>query len=490
MNTPTSLSICIVDDVEENAKLIERVLAAHSTVRFADPEEALEYLRDHAADILVVDQKMPGISGIELIKRVRAFNRDAIAVVVSAYTDADDLIKAVNSNLIFRYVVKPFSVQELRDVVAAAADRLGRRRTEARINSELAIQNRLLLEENDTLRAGAQPILDLFAGGDPAMAKIKELALRYALSDAPVLITGETGTGKELLARIVHHFSPRRDKPFVAVNCSNLGEHLLESTLFGHARGAFTGADKDKPGLVQDAHTGTLFLDEIGDLPPHLQPRILRFAQFQTFTPVGSNKELHVDVRIVSATHQNLRSMTEAGDFRTDLYYRLNTLQIHLPPLRQRRQDIIPIMRRVARASGVELPPVDDGARRFLETQEFRGNVRELQNIVHRLLLLVHHEGVEKVTEDLVRTACGGNISMKSPSSLDIPSPEPGELVNLRDIVTRVENSLIRTVLAQENGNITQTARRLGLSRQGLRNKLDAMQESEPEELQVVHGDD
>ncbi|MFW5688170.1 MAG: sigma-54-dependent transcriptional regulator [Spirochaetota bacterium] len=477
------MNVCIVDDVEENAKLIARILASYDTVLFTDPSEALAHLRDHPVDVLITDQKMPGMTGLELIHAVRAIRHDTMAIVVSAYTEREDLIHAVNSNLVYRYLVKPFSVQELRDSVTAARIRLERDRTEATLRSELAIQNRLLLEENDALRAGTQPILDLFAGGDPAMAKIKELALLYALSSEPVLVTGETGTGKELLARILHHFSPRRDRPFVAVNCSNLGEHLLESTLFGHVRGAFTGADRDKKGLVEDADGGTLFLDEIGDLPTHLQPKLLRFIQFKTFTPVGGTRESAVDVRLISATNQPLRRMTENGDFRTDLFYRINTFQIHLPPLRQRRQDIVPIMRRIARARGTELPPVTDEARRLLESYEFRGNVRELQNVVERLSLMMQRRPVESVTEELVSTVVSPGPVTRRDDELTIRVPVPGETVDIHGLVSRVERMMIRAVLEQENGNISRCARRLGLSRQGLRNKLqsvDAAADVEP----------
>lgn len=485
-NGSEQLSICIVDDVAENGAFIKRVLASYEPSVFADPHAALEYLKSHTVDILITDQKMPGLTGLELIRKLREFGADVICVVVSAFTDRDDLIDAVNSNLVFKYLVKPFSVQELRDTVAAARARLERGRAEKRFAEELAVQNRLLLEENDSLRAGAQPILDLFAGGDPAMLKIKELALLYALSDEPVLITGETGTGKELLARVVHHFSPRRDHPFVAVNCSNLSEHLLESTLFGHVRGAFTGAERDKAGLVEDADGGALFLDEIGDLPAHLQPKLLRFIQFQTYTPVGGAKERSVDVRLISATNQNLRQMSGTGGFRSDLFYRLNTFQIHLPPLRQRRQDIVPIMRRIARVRGMDLPPVDDDARELLQRHDFPGNVRELQSVVQRLILLIQQRDTERLTRDLVDLV----LSHRDPvaerdDGLTVNVPQPGEEIDIREFLASIERRVIHTVFAQEDGNISRTARRLGLSRQGLRNKLDAM--DEPTEVESLH---
>ncbi len=476
------MHICIVDDVRENAELVERVLSSYRTTTFSDAISALEYIQTNPVDMLIADQKMPSMTGLELIRRAREVSKDIVAIVVSAYTDTEDLIAAVNSNTVYRYLVKPFSIEELRNTVASARVRLERTRTQQRLNSELAIQNRLLLEENDSLRAGSQPILDLFAGGDPAMAKIKELALLYALSDEPVLITGETGTGKELLARVIHHFSPRRDRPFVVINCSNLGEYLLESTLFGHAKGAFTGADRDKRGLVEDAHTGTLFLDEIGDLPEHIQPKLLRFLQFQTFTPVGSNEEHSVDVRVVSATNKKLRDMTDVGGFRADLYFRLNTFQIHLPPLRHRRQDLIPIMRRIARARGMELPPVTDDARRFLQERSFPGNVRELQNIVGRLMLMLHQQPADRITHHLLSIAVSDEPLTGSDSEISIRIPAPGEQMDIHATVAAVERRLVEAVLEQEQGNISSTARRLGLSRQGLRNKLRTHEP--PEEME------
>jgi DNA-binding NtrC family response regulator len=466
------MQICIVDDDLENAHTLSRALAGHRRTVFTDPDEALAHVSRNRVDVLIADQRMPGMTGIELICKTKQVAPDVISVIVSGFADQGDLISAVNSNLVFRYILKPFSHQELRDTVASAGIALETRRSERRLHSELAIQNRLLLEENDSLRAGKQPILDLFTGGDPAMGRIKELALLYALSDDPVLVTGETGTGKELLARIIHHFSPRRDQPFVVVNCSNLGDYLLESTLFGHVRGAFTGAARDKVGLVKDASEGTLFLDEIGDLPAHLQPKLLRFIQFQTFTPVGGNKQQSVNVRLVSSTNKDLKKMTEAGDFRSDLFYRLNTFQIHLPPLRQRRHDIVPIMRRIARANGLELPPISDEARAVLESYDYPGNTRELQSVVERVSLLIRQRNVEQVTVDLVRAALSSDPVVDIEDELTVRVPTTNEHLDIHSVLSRIEKALIGAVLSQEGGNISATARRLGLSRQGLRNKL------------------
>lgn len=464
--------VCIVDDEIENAKFIQRALdTTFDTVAFVDPREALEYTKSNAVDIIVADQKMPELTGLQLIQEARFHSEDNIAIIVSAYTDRDDLIEAVNSNRVFRYLVKPFGIQTLRDTVSEAANQLRARRRNRRLQEELSVQNQILLEENQTLRAGVQPVFDVFTGSDPGMKRIKELAVTYALSTEPVLITGETGTGKELLARVVHHLSPRRDRPFVAVNCSTLGADLFESTLFGHKRGAFTGADRDKAGLVEEAEGGTVFLDEVGDLPPGLQPKLLRFLQFGAFFPVGATEERTVDVRVISATNQNIRKMVQDGQFRQDLLYRLDVFQIHLPPLRQRRQDIVPIMKRIAAARGIVLPPFSDQATAALESNPFPGNVRELQNFVNRLAMVVLRRNITIVDRELIDTVLRGRDMTSLPGE-PLSVPKPGELVDLRERVAQLEQTLIAGVLQQEQGNITRASQRLGLSRQGLRNKL------------------
>ena len=488
------MRVCIVDDILENAKYVQRVLADYETYLFDKPRDAMEFVRVNPIDILITDQKMPGLTGIELVLSIREFSDDFVALVISAYTDSDDLIDAVNSNLIYKYIVKPFSPQVLLQHVQRASEKLELLRSNATLQQRLRLQNEALQQENRVLRQNLAPAFDLVVGEDPAMDRVRELTQIYAGSEEPVLVTGETGTGKELLARAIHESSRRREGPFLPLNCSALQESMLESELFGHARGAFTGADREKRGLLEAADGGTLFLDEIGDMPAALQAKLLRAIQFGTFIPVGSVEERSVDVRIISATNKNLREDVARGSFRGDLFYRLNPLHIHIPPLRKRRRDIFPILKRLAEIRHLPLPAFSGEAKEALLAHSFPGNVRELGSILERLVLRQRRLRQEQVElRDLVdaldlpakprgedgwpRPDEVGALFEAGPratatGAAAIPLPEPGEDVSLAQLVSSLEERVIRHVLEQEEGNISRTARRLGMSRQGLKNKL------------------
>ena len=486
------MRICIVDDVQENAKYVARVLKDYDVRVFVQPTEVLSAWAMEPFDVIVTDQKMPGMTGIELVRALRARHSDFVAIVISAYTDSDDLIDAVNSNLLYKYVVKPFSPHVLLQHVHRAVEHLELRRANNRLQDQLRVQNRLLAEENRILRVGNQPIFDVFAGRNPGVKRVKELAQLYGASDAPVLITGETGTGKELLARAVHAFSARREQAFLPINCSAIQESLLESELFGYVKGAFTGADAKKPGLVETAAGGVLFLDEIGDLPLSLQPKLLRLIQFGTYIPVGATQEQQVDIRIISATNKNLRLEVSRGTFREDLYYRISSFQIHLPPLRKRPEDVPEILERIAAARGLTVPEMDDDAKRVLAEHPFPGNVRELQNVFDRLLVARRAPSAvdgRAITAD----AMAGAVRGTNQHEVDTPSedtfsvapnylvqgPIPGETVDLQAELESARRTVIEGVMAQESGNITRTATRLGMSRQGLKNKLREYDEAE-----------
>ncbi len=488
------MRVCIVDDILENAKYVQRVLADYETYLFDKPREALEFVRVNPIDILVTDQKMPGLTGIELVQGIREFSDDFIALVISAYTDSDDLIDAVNSNLIYKYVVKPFSPQVLLQHVQRASEKLELLRSNATLQQRLRLQNEALQQENRALRQNTAPAFDLFVGEDPAMNRVKELTQIYSASEEPVLVTGETGTGKELLARAIHESSRRREGPFLPLNCSALQESMLESELFGHAKGAFTGAEREKRGLLEAADEGTLFLDEIGDMPAALQAKLLRAIQFGTFIPVGSTEERTVDVRIISATNKNLREDVARGSFRSDLFYRINPLHIHIPPLRKRRRDIVPILRRVAEIRHLPMPTFSPEAKEALLSHSFPGNVRELGSILERLVLMQRRRGLEEIglkelveALDLPAVPGGGEAwprldelgvlfdqrpMAESEREPELRLPEPGEELSLSRLIAELEGRIIRHVLEQEEGNISRTARRLGMSRQGLKNKL------------------
>lgn len=487
------MQVCIVDDILENAKYVRRVLKDYSVILFTDPHKALQHCAENNFDILITDQKMPGLTGLDLVRAIRSRKTDFVTIVISAYTDSEDLIDAVNSNVIYKYVVKPFSPSVLLQHVHRAAEHLTLSRKNDRLQQALRKQHRILVEESRGDRSGSESIFDVFTGDDPAMRRTQELTQLYAVSDEPVIITGETGTGKELLARVIHAFSPRRNKPFLPLNCSAFQESILESELFGYERGAFTGADRPKRGLMEAADGGTLFLDEIGDLPVTLQPKLLRSLQFGTFIPVGGTTEKRVDVRVVSATNKNLRQLVERGLFREDLYYRINAFHVHLPPLRKRRRDILAIMGRIADSRGIRMPDLSSEAREMLLAHAFPGNVRELQSVLERLSLAIRGDGDQPVSGDIMRAAVDPEgtflegleqeYAAQDPAGLhaangrnsappNLGDIAPGETLDLNARLETYRENVIRQVFQQEGGNISRTARRLAMSRQGLKNKL------------------
>ncbi len=481
------IKIFIVDDVRENAEYVKRVLSDYDTEIFTDPNTALEHCKENRFDILVTDQKMPVMNGIDLVRATRKITDDFLAIVISAYTDSEDLIDAVNSNLVYKYLVKPVSPNVLLQHVLRACERLELVRTNSDLQEQIRVQNRLLVEENRLLKAGKQPIFDVFTGSDPAMNRVKELTQLYAAGTQPVLISGETGTGKELLARVVHTFSARRDKPFLPVNCAALQQGLLESELFGYEAGAFTGAAHPKKGLLELADGGVLFLDEIGELPLSLQPKLLRVLQFGTFIPLGAIKERHVDVRLISATNKNLRTEVQRGTFREDLYHRVSAFQIRLPPLRHRRKDIVPILERIAEARGIFLPEFTPDAMQRLHEYDYPGNVRELQNVLERLVAMSRLTQEPFADDDLVKAAIYPDGESEVTTNVEVAadtvpsiktlaeellSVDHSESINLTERIGRLQRFIITNIYEQEAGNISRTARRVGMSRPGIRSKL------------------
>ncbi len=473
------MRIVIVDDEPSNVSFLKRVLQNYSTETFVHPREALHYCCQNDFDIIVSDQKMPELSGIELIRKVKEQNNDFTALIISAYTDTDDLIDAVNSNLIYKYIVKPFSPDFLLQNVLRATETLNLQREKARLELQLKEQNRDLAEENAHLRATLSNPLDDFIGFHQPIVKLKELATMYARSDEPLLISGETGTGKELIARAVHSLSPRSKNPFVAVNCSAFSENLLESELFGFEKGAFTGALNNKKGLVESANGGTLFLDEIGDFPLAFQAKILRFIQFGTFFPIGSVIEKQVDVRIIAATNKQLEKEVVEGRFRKDLFYRINSLQVEIPPLRDRKEDILPIIDALAARKKYKLPVIAPEAEEYLFSYPFPGNVRELEGFVEKIYLRATSHGIENVDREEVADALtkGKNryfytaTDQKSVDELNVNQP-----INLQDYIDSFQKEIIAQYLEFHKGNISRTARALSLSRQGLKNKMKKLQ--------------
>ena len=402
-------------------------------------------------DVVITDLKMAGGSGLDVLDGVKGARPHTQVIVVTAFATTETAIAAMKRGA-YDYLTKPFKVDEIGVVI------------------ERALEKRALLRDNLELRAELQGRfrLDRLVGKSPLMQRLFELARRVAPAKTSVLITGESGTGKELVARALHHLSPRVDKPFVAINCGAIPDALLESELFGHVKGAFTGAHADKQGLFAAADGGTLLLDEIGELSPAMQVKLLRVLQERVVKPVGGVAEHEVDVRIVAATNRDLEAEVERGGFRRDLFYRLNVIQLHLPPLRARREDV-PLLvehfvKKHAAALGRTITAVDSDALAALVDYDFPGNVRELENIIERAATL---EPGERITR-----ASLPELTKRSRPVTAVGDHFPDDGVDLERVVADYERELIDKALAHTNGVRKSAAKLLGISFRSLRYRL------------------
>ncbi len=388
--------ILVVEDDASLRRVIEFTLEeAGYRILTADSGEAgLALFRREKPPVVVTDIQMPGISGYDLLREVKAAHPETLVIVVTAFGSVEKAVEAMKLGA-YDYLTKPFSRDELRLVVEKALSFAGLRQENVRLREALAG------------RADAASII----GVSEAMREVFEVVRRVAASEATVLIEGESGTGKELIARAIHHGSERRGGAFVPVNCSAIPRDLLESELFGHRKGAFTGAVKDRPGKFEQADGGTIFLDEVGELPLELQPKLLRALQEREIEPVGGSPR-KVDVRVVAATNRDLEEALEQGSFREDLYYRLAVVPVQLPPLRERTDDISPLVGHFLAKHGGEGVSLSDEALRLLQGYPWPGNVRELENTVERMLVL--RRGNELGERDL-------------PAKIAIPRAEKGE---------------------------------------------------------------
>src|SRR5512143_391873 len=439
-------TIWVIDDDASSRELLARVLGARgwSVVPFVDGREALDRLAsDGPPDLVVSDIRMAEVGGLEVTE---AFHRDAPetpVILVTAFGNVDGAVEAIRRGA-FDYVSKPYDV----DAVQLTAAR--------------ALDQRRLAAENDVLRRQLRDKyrLETAVGRSEAMLHVFKTAARVAASDATVLIFGESGTGKELVARAIHQASPRAPGPFVPVDCGAIAEGLLESELFGHVRGAFTGAQAARRGLFEEASGGTVFLDEIGDVGPGLQARLLRTLQEGTIRRVGANESIPVDVRVVAATNKDLEAAVKGGRFREDLYYRLNVVTIRIPPLRERREDVPLLAEHFAakhgRGDGATISP---DARELLQAYDWPGNVRELENVIARALAL-NPSGVV-VPADLPERVHAGPAAPEPTRGLTLPA---GFRPTLDDLGRRYA----ALVLAECAGNKTRAAEVLGIDRKTL----------------------
>jgi len=441
-------TVLIVDDEPDLCELLSITLGRTGIESRAvhDLAAAREALLGGHYDLCLTDMQLPDGNGLGLVEWMQANAPDVPVAVITAHGNVESAVRALKAGA-FDFVSKPLDLADLRKLVAQALKLAGR---DVGADSAVLAAPRLL-------------------GRSQAMDELRELIGRVARSQAPVHIAGESGTGKELVARLIHESGARRDGPFVAVNCGAIPGELMESELFGHKRGSFTGAVADKKGLVQAAEGGTLFLDEVADLPLHMQVKLLRLIQEKAVRPVGEQREVPVDVRILSATHQDLAALVAEGQFREDLYYRVNVIEIKVPPLRARLEDVPDLARsilaRLARRSKQELPEIAADAMRLLTSYHYPGNVRELENILERALTLC--------TDGRI-TAADVNIR-PGPGAADAATgsagPGAGEGA-LDEQVADVERDAILKALEQTHYNRTAAARLLGITFRALRYRI------------------
>ncbi len=455
-------SILICDDEEIMRDVLETILsgAGYKVELAKTGEEAIEIYSQKSFDVVLMDVSMPGIGGLTALEQLIKVDAEAVVLIVTAYATFDTAISAWEKGAT-SVIRKPFKNEQILALVAKG------------------IKKRHKEEERQHLRQAMVRAVkrEGFIGRSDVMENVFRLVERVAPARSTVLITGESGTGKELVAKAIHHASPRSGDPFVVVNCSNIPSELLESELFGHTKGAFTGAVTAKKGLFEVADTGSIFLDEIGDLRPEIQVRLLRVIQEREFTPIGETAPTKVDVRIIAATNVDLKEAVKSGQFREDLYYRLSVVPIELPPLRERREDVLPLslffIRKYAEENGREISEnLRPEVLSLLESYNYPGNVRELENIIERAIVIA--PGNEITVECLREEVRDPNMAFEMMASADGVSHEIdiAHGVNFYDEVKKFEIDLIRRSLDQTAGHQSRAARLLGLNATTLNSKI------------------
>ena len=455
-------SVLICDDEEIMRDVLETILSgAGYRVELAKTgEEALAAYAEKTFDVVLMDVSMPGMGGLTALDELIKLDSEAVVLMITAFATFDTAISAWEKGAT-GVIRKPFQNEQ---ILAFVARGVRKRRKE---------------EERQALRQVMTRSVsrDAIIGRSERMEEIFRIVERVAPARSTVLVTGESGTGKELLAKAIHEASPRADKPFVVVNCSNIPSELLESELFGHTRGAFTGAVAAKKGLFEVADTGTIFLDEIGDLRPETQVRLLRVVQEREFTPLGGTIPVKVDVRIIAATNVDLKDAVKNGTFREDLYYRLSVVPIELPSLRQRREDVLPLIKHFIRKYNVEnartiSENLSPEVLSLLENYYYPGNVRELENIIERAVVIA---STDEITVDCLRVEVRDpehSMEMIRESEGASDAIDVGRGVNFYEEVKRFEIDLIRRALDQTAGHQSRAARLLGLNATTLNSKI------------------
>ena len=437
--------VLVVDDEADIRELLDLTmarmgLAADTAASVAD---AKRLLGGKQYQLCLTDMRLPDGNGLELVRYITENCRDLPVAVITAYGSAENAVAALKAGA-FDYLSKPVSLDQLRAVVKSAL--------------------KIAQPEADLDQPGSYQLL----GESPALQQVRAMIAKLAKSQAPVYISGESGSGKERAARLIHVLSPRTSQPFVPVNCGAIPENLMESEFFGYRKGAFTGADADRDGFFQAAHGGTLFLDEVADLPLQMQVKLLRVIQEKRVRSIGDTSEDPVDVRIISATHQNLKELVDKGRFRQDLFYRLNVIELRMPALRECREDVPllagKILERLARESGANVPGLSAQALRALQDYPFPGNVRELENVLERALALL--SGDEIGVEDL-------HLSPVEVETEGTPAAQGGG--PLQDYLDRVERQAVVDALQKTHFNRTAAAKLLGVTFRSLRYRMERL---------------
>jgi len=444
------LNILVVEDGQSQREMLRDFLKdeGYPVSEAENGESALIKLREDCFDLVLTDYKMPGMDGMALLQAAKELNPEVDVVVMTAFGTVETAVSAMKAGA-SDYISKPIDLDELQLLI----ERISGRRTIVR-------ENKMLRKELRGKRITPDGIIFRSA----AMAEVINLVARVAKSRATVLIQGESGTGKELIARLIHDLSPRFGKPMTVVNCAALPENLLESELFGHEKGAFTGASGTRLGRFEEADGGTLFLDEIGELTNVVQVKLLRFLQEREFQRVGGNRTFRSDVRVISATNRDLEERTKGGLFREDLFYRLNVVGITIPPLRDRKEDLVPLMdhflKRFSSENNRKINGVSSKARDLLIKYDYPGNVRELENILERAVVIARGDTIE--TGDLPFSAVEGNGA----------GNRNWKRGTLKDAMAFLEQEMVQDAMAETGNHQTRAARILGISERMLRYKL------------------
>ena len=447
--------ILIVDDEQSMRDVLSIMLkrAGYAVTIASDGEEAIDHIGEEIFDLVITDMKMPKVGGLDVLKAVKASSSETVVLVITAFASAESAVEAMKHGA-YDYLTKPFQVDEVQLIIRNALEK-----------RRLSTENMLLKREMASQSSFAQIV-----GQSDAMEKVFDMVRKVADSKSNVLICGESGTGKELVARAIHYNSVRAQMPFVTVNCSAVPETLLESELFGHMKGSFTGAIANKAGLFEVANGGTVFLDEIGDTTPAIQVKLLRVIQEREFRRVGGTQDMKVDVRIVAATNRDLEKAVAEGAFREDLYYRLDVIPIRLPPLRMRTGDIPLLVKhfldRFARESGKPAPTLMPDAMHVLLAHEWRGNVRELENLIERV---VAFSTGGAVSENDIRGWLHRPVSAQQALPTDLP--EDG--LDLEGLINSIEKDLLLKALERTKWVKKKAARLLRLNTRSFRYRLE-----------------